>query len=154
MIEQRVRGWDDWPDDVRDRLRDWNRNYLLSFRQGPDFVCGGGCARMIKSHERGNPVVRATKKAHGTVVCEDCLIAFARKFTRPPWLGQQAAYQKLRAKFARQGLILEGTKRRSRSLKRQVEIGEAFIDRLEAEIDPDVLAQIKDELRGKFRRPE
>lgn len=154
LVEQQVEGWEDWPPDVEDRLREWNANYLLSFRQGPDFKCGGGCGRMIKSHHRGNPVVRPTKKAHGVTVCEDCLVAFARKFDTPPWLDPHAAYQKLKHKFARQTQILEGTKQKNARLKQQVRIGEAYIDRLEAAM-PDILVdQIKDELRGKMRRPQ
>lgn len=151
LVEQHVTGWNDWPEDVRIRLLEWNADYLLSFRQGPDFLCGGGCARMIASHERGNPVVRPTKKAHGTVVCEDCLVAFARKFTTPPWLGIQGSLHKLRQKFLRQEEILEGTKRRNRRLREQVKIGEAYIDELEAHLDPAVVWEIKDQLRGKYR---
>lgn len=151
LVEQRVEGWDDWPEDVRQRLIDWNTDYLLSFRQGPDFKCGGGCGRMIKNHSRGNPVVRATHKAHGVVVCEDCLIAFARKFDKPPYLDPYAAFQKLKAKFARQTQILEGTKKRNARLKQQVRIGEAYIDELEKMIPDSIVAEIKAELRGKNR---
>lgn len=151
LVEQHVESWDDWPFDVVERLRDWNEGYLLSFPQGDDYKCGGGCGRMIKSHRRGNPVVRPTKKAHGVPVCEDCLIAFARKFSKPPWLDPYAAYQKLKAKFTRQTVILEGTKKKNARLKAQVKIGERYIDELEAHLDPAVVWEIKDELRGKDR---
>lgn len=153
MIEQTVTGWDDWPEDVVERLRAWNAAYLLSFPQGPDYRCEGGCGRLIKAHERGNPVVRATKKAHGVPVCEDCLIAFARKYSTPPWLGAQAAYQTLKRKLIRQEAILEGTRNKVRRLKRQSEIAETYIDRLEKMIPDSIVAEIKDELRGKDRRP-
>lgn len=151
LVEQHVKGWHDWPEDVVDRLLEWNAKYLLSFRQGPDFRCEGGCARMIKSHARGNPVVRPTKKAHGSVVCEDCLIAFARKYTSPPWLGAQAAYQKLKHKFEKTCDVLEGTRSRNRRLKRQVEIGEIYIERLEKMIPDSIVDEIKDDLRGQYR---
>lgn len=151
LVEQHVEDWADWPLDVEERLRDWNAGYLLSFRQGPNFKCGGGCGRMIKNHHRGNPVVRPTKKAHGVTVCEDCLIAFARKFDKPPYLDPYAAYQKLKAKYARQGSILEGTKKKNARLKEQVKIGEAYIDELEKMIPDSIVAEIKGRLRGKNR---
>jgi len=152
IVRQRVNDWGDWPDDVRERLRDWNERYLLSFTHGPDFRCQGGCARTIASHPRGNPVVRPSKKKHGAPVCEECLIAFARKFETPPALGRYAAIVKLSRKLARQETMINGLNRHNAKLKQQLRIDAIYIDELERLIPPGALAELKASLRGKHRK--
>ncbi|MDE2100419.1 MAG: hypothetical protein KGL39_24415 [Patescibacteria group bacterium] len=153
LVKQKVTGWDDWPADVVDRLHEWNDARLLSFPQGPDYRCEGGCARMIKAHSSGNPRVRSHNKAPGASVCEDCLIAFARKFNTPPRLGHYGVVYELQrkaAKYQQQIAALEGHVAR---LYKQCYLDDVYTAELEAAIDPDKLRTIKNELRGKDRAP-
>lgn len=148
LVEQRVSGWQGWPDDVRDRLRAWNKAFLLSFHRGPNFLCSG-CARPIKAHPNGDAVVRPWRKAHGVTRCEDCLIALARAYEVPPESLAPRAHKltdRLRAR-------IDALEKRAARLRVQLELDQIYMDRLEEEIPADRLAAVRDELRGRYRRP-
>lgn len=151
-VQQLVNGWEDWPDDVVVRLRAWNEEYLLAFRIGPDFKCEGGCGRWIAANPGGDAVVRATKKTPGSVVCEDCLIAFARRCTQPPRIGLHGANHQLRQDLTAQRRRYEELEERVRRLRDQLKIDDLYVGRLEQLINPAQLQALKDEIRGQYRR--
>lgn len=152
MIEQTISTWDGWPDDVRDRLRDWNDLYLLSFRRRASsvtagFFCGG-CRRLVAFHPNGDAVVRPHRKAKGTRRCEDCLIEMARQYAEP-FGGRRLLLTvegRLRARIA----ALENKRLR---LREQIANDQVYIDELEDQIPPDIIQAIRDRLRGRLRRP-
>jgi len=146
VVVQTVQGWGGWPDDVRDRLRGWNTEGLLSFRRGPSFICAE-CGRDILSHPYGNCVVRPRRKAHGVTMCEDCLVELSRAYVKPPdRLAPRSIEYRLRKRIS----LLERALQRKRE---QTRIDADYIDRLQELVDPAALAELHAELRGKHRRP-
>lgn len=156
LIEQTVSDWGDWPDDVRDRLRSWNADFLLSFRRTGDFLCFG-CHRAISSHPQGNAVVRPKPKAKGSLFCETCLVALARTYdTPPPNTERDVSYRGaiVRAEGREQALraLRERDQAVAKRLRRQLAIDQIFIDELEKLVDPEKLVALRDRLRGVHRR--
>lgn len=150
QVEQRIMDWAGWPDDVRPLLIEWNADFLLSFRRGPDFFCLG-CNRGIAAHPNGNAVVRPRRKAHGVLCCEDCLITLARENALPPaWLEPLKPGVRVERHLRDR---IDALEKRVGRLRMQLELDQAYMDRLEAEIPADRLAAIRDELRGRNRRP-
>lgn len=73
--------WSGWPDDVVETLRKWNRQGKLSFRGSQVFKCID-CALFCEPQSFTAAMLRY--KTHGKWhklgnVCDDCLIARARK---------------------------------------------------------------------------
>lgn len=62
-----IKSWKDWPDDVRETLRDWNRGKGLSFRGWQIFKCPD-CEWFCKPQKYG------TACLNGVHICDDCLI--------------------------------------------------------------------------------
>jgi hypothetical protein len=77
VVPQRIRSWGEWPSDVVETIRRWNKTGGLSFRYGPrPFFRCDTCERLI--------VVRAADRCEfrGKSYCEECLIALARAEAR------------------------------------------------------------------------
>lgn len=145
-VVQTVSSWSGWPDDVRERLRRWNREFLLSFRRGGDFICDG-CCREIQAHPNGNAVVRPWRKAHGVLRCEDCMIALARAYETPP----SALAHRARDLSERLRDRIETMEKRLGRLRQQLAIDQIYIEALEDLIPRAALEVLRDELRGRYR---
>ncbi len=146
IVQQHIANWDGWPADVREKLRQWNRDYLLSFSHHGDFFCEG-CAREIKGHPSGNAILRPWTKAHSTPRCEDCVVSIARVFAVPP----ETLAPRARDVVVRLLRRIRQLENRNGRLRIQLELDQIYMDRLEDEVAPDVLEAVRDELRGKHR---
>lgn len=76
-VTQVIGTWDEWPADVVDVLRSWNRRHLLSFVRHGLFVCSV-CHREVEAHENGNAHLRTRRDLIGKPLCETCLIHAGR----------------------------------------------------------------------------
>jgi hypothetical protein len=71
-----TRGYEGWPEDVRDQIIAWNRERRLSFlRHRKPFQCVK-CKATCESNPNGDATVWAGSV--GLTFCDDCLIAAAR----------------------------------------------------------------------------
>lgn len=145
LIEQHISRWPDWPEDVREKLQQWNKDYLLSFVRGPDFTCMR-CQREIKAHPNGNAVLRAAKKARGGVYCEECVIVFARKREVPLRRSGDAEREK------RLLVYIAKLEKKAAKMRRQADLERDYVDVLEQEISAKRLSEIKAERSGKYRQ--
>lgn len=77
-----IQHWGQWPDDVRQTLRDWNKSRVrrLRFTHVGVFKCQA-CQQFCKSHTYGAAVL------DGDPYCDDCLIDVARGWV---FLGKSA----------------------------------------------------------------
>jgi hypothetical protein len=153
-VVQRVGSWSDWPADVVDRLRDWNLRFLLSFDRFGDFRCVA-CGREIVGHPNGNARIRPTPKAHGVLVCEDCLIRIGREHETPPDLNPaRVALLQERHRHQRLAAHIERLEAHRARLRRQIARDQLYIDELEARVTPEALQAARAAMRNVPRGGE
>ena len=72
-MSKRIEGWEDWPNDVVQLLRAWNREWRLRFPNGHSGFTCSRCENRFDSNRYGDAAL------DGKAICDDCLIALARR---------------------------------------------------------------------------